>query len=326
MRFLDGYVPLVFILHLGCVLSQNGVAVPLCEDLADISCVILLKIVPDMCSRECYVSICRRTCGRCPLRCFHCNNVSSLAMCRTTQECAADELCLETQRLDDSLQIYYTATCAERKLCETLYGYPAPQGPVIGRKRAYGLHGKCCDSDYCNSDDTESSTVVPHLTHPPGQISTVTSVIDNTLNGLNGTCSPLNVDNGACVLLELSDPLLCQRRCVADTICPETCGTCLTCYDCNAVSSPDACPTIKTCKAHEKCITVESLDNNFNIIYKLGCVTEQVCDTFFGWASNTYVDTRQVGTNRKGQCCRTKLCNKHGIQGSTATQPSPIGK
>nr|AJQ21508.1 fibrinogen-related protein 12 [Mytilus galloprovincialis] len=77
----------------------------------------------------------------------------------------------------------------------------------------------------------------------------------------------------------------------------------LTCFDCQNISHPRFCEQVRKCKDNQICGLEREVKSNGDIIYNVGCMTPQVCDT-----SNVGVGTNQPCLS----CCSTDLCNTNG--------------
>ncbi|XP_061193364.1 uncharacterized protein LOC133201583 [Saccostrea echinata] len=77
----------------------------------------------------------------------------------------------------------------------------------------------------------------------------------------------------------------------------------LLCFHCNLVDNPLQCHSTTACNTHEACHVTETIDDNFNLTYRLGCVAEQECSHL----SRRFQDNRR---SLSKQCCSTDLCNR----------------
>ncbi|CAC5390026.1 unnamed protein product [Mytilus coruscus] len=97
-----------------------------------------------MCQDNCIATLCPRTCGLCPLKCYSCNHVDHPSDCHQIELCSNISM-----------------------VCNDLYG--AVTNPTQSRvRRDVDLIGGCCSSDLCNKynepDKIPAPTILPALT------------------------------------------------------------------------------------------------------------------------------------------------------------------
>ncbi|VDI81804.1 Hypothetical predicted protein [Mytilus galloprovincialis] len=272
-------------------------AASVCEDHSTKACQRLAAIKPDMCQDNCTSSLCPRTCGCCPLKCFSCENVDHPSECNQTIQCGSMSMaCIATQTVTTQLEKKYQLNCVDNTICTDLYGV-VPNRTVPNVRREVDLFGGCCATDLCNKYDEPDKIPAPtahaqHV-HTNGNIhlSTHCHVIDTVV------CQNLAENNG------------CHLPCVS-TLCPTTCGKCsLTCYQCSAINSPGNCSSRVHCNSDEEvCIAVETHQFDFHGGYKLGCAPKETCNNLL---------TRGID----GICCDTNFCNGNYVP-STTVVPS----
>ncbi|XP_033741203.1 uncharacterized protein LOC117328010 [Pecten maximus] len=128
--------------------QTNGI----CDDINSMICQDLYNLNPNMCANSCYsVALCPRFCGKCPLKCYQCHEVSSPDQCFTSTQCpSVDHFCITTQSFTDDFKEVYKLGCAPNTVCTSHFG------PAIGRRQDDSvskrgiLQGSCCDTDLCN--------------------------------------------------------------------------------------------------------------------------------------------------------------------------------
>ncbi|XP_062608812.1 uncharacterized protein LOC134270599 [Saccostrea cucullata] len=91
----------------------------------------------------------------------------------------------------------------------------------------------------------------------------------------------------------------------------------LLCFHCDLVDDPLKCHSTKTCNTHEACHVTETIDDNFNLTYRLGCVAEQECPNL----SRSPRD-KLFRRSLSKQCCSTDLCNR-GYAGLLTSKATP---
>ncbi|XP_061193365.1 uncharacterized protein LOC133201584 [Saccostrea echinata] len=75
------------------------------------------------------------------------------------------------------------------------------------------------------------------------------------------------------------------------------------------------CHANTSCDHHEICFVTETIDNNFNLAYILGCVAEQECSDI--------APKNHFRRSLTRQCCSKNLCNKQYPGSITTTSPYP---
>ncbi|XP_052253605.1 collagen alpha-1(XIV) chain-like isoform X3 [Dreissena polymorpha] len=140
----------------------------ICADLDTTGCG-LLAAQPGFCANSSLSnSICKRTCGKCPLTCFHCPKQPVLHAqdCNTTQQCATGEMCV--LRTLSGNHYEYLMSCDDTKYCNG-FGFGFGAGALIGRRyvepRDINVH--CCDGDLCNVPNYVATTTPAPTTLPP---------------------------------------------------------------------------------------------------------------------------------------------------------------
>ncbi|CAC5404344.1 unnamed protein product [Mytilus coruscus] len=213
-----------------------------CEDHSTQACQRLAAMKPDMCQDNCTSSLCPRTCNRCPLKCFSCENVDHPSECNQTIQC-------------DSMAM----------ICTDLYGV-VPNRTVPNVRREVDLFGGCCASDLCNKYDEPDKIPAPTAQNVQASVNS---------QGFSTHCHEIDTD----VCQHLAENHGCNNPCVS-TLCPTTCGRCsLTCYECSAINSPGNCSSRVHCNSDkEVCIAIETHRFDFHKGYKLGCAPKETCN------------------------------------------------
>eukprot|EP00105_Crassostrea_gigas_P042471 XP_019926619.1 PREDICTED: uncharacterized protein LOC109619873 [Crassostrea gigas] len=143
-------------------------------------------------------------------------------------------------------------------------------------------------------------------------LNSVTSYIDS------------DVDYLVCTLLFTSNISICQSDCVANVLCPQLCGKCSKCYDCDHVLTTERCNHSRICKAGEVCYTLETLKFDLEHGYRMGCVHQQVCDSMSSQVSNVFGRrSDSVEESMSGGCCHGDLCNHHKLTGGAMSTNPP---
>ncbi|XP_056014412.1 aggrecan core protein-like isoform X2 [Ostrea edulis] len=88
----------------------------------------------------------------------------------------------------------------------------------------------------------------------------------------------------------------------------------LRCYQCPLIDDPLKCHNTTRCQSNEVCFVTEAIDSDFDLTYRLGCVTEQGCSNIVRRSPN-HSHRRSLAQ----QCCRTNFCNK-GYPGLLTTK------
>ncbi|XP_071178660.1 uncharacterized protein [Mytilus edulis] len=271
-----------------------------CEDRNIKGCQRLAATNQDICQDNCLATLCPRTCGLCPLKCYSCEHVDHPSDCNQTVQCSNMSMsCIVSQTVTTSLEKKFQLGCVDTTVCNDLFSSP-PQTTQSKVKRDVDLVGGCCSSDLCNKYEEPDKITLPTINpvHPSG----------NT-NGVSAACSEMDSD----VCRYLSENNGCLLTCVA-SMCPQTCGKCsLTCYECASVDLPGNCRNRITCNRNEEsCIAVESHVFNFKAGYKLGCVAKQNC-------------TNLLARKLDGVCCDSDFCNgNHAPPTSLIPSTTPV--
>ncbi|XP_048769212.2 uncharacterized protein LOC125675524 [Ostrea edulis] len=300
----------------------------------------------NVCTDPCLSKLCPRTCNLCPLKCYHCDGVSSPSLCTATQICPSKNYsCIVTESLGSDFAINYRQGCATAEVCTRLFGSGAPT--LIGRS-ASNLNGECCDNDLCNSispvgkrqvvdlpTTMRPRTTTPTFTTPTfttPTFATFTTTPPKTQAPPMMTTSPQpilssqceDVDQASCQRLGTIKKDMCNDDCFVRA-CPRTCGKCAECYSCQHVSSPANCTKHLVCEPGEKCYVLKTLSYSGEEGYNLGCMLDNVCKKFNSQAGNVFGKRNDpVELSVDGDCCTGDLCNHVGLtHGSTVTTISP---
>nr|XP_034332904.1 uncharacterized protein LOC105345829 [Crassostrea gigas] len=290
-----------------------------CHDVNQHACQRMFAKQHDMCDDPCIANICKDTCRYCPVTCYHCDEEATPEACTKEIQClTTNQLCIAAQRFTTDFHSLFTSGCAEKELCHSLFGFDSTKREVETtiNERAYHLHGGCCDSNLCNIHDPSNvSATVDPSSRPPKPTGT-NPLLSNTTHQVNKVCKDNDLDTEACRLLNSTDPTICQNNCIATTLCPSFCGTCLNCKDCKSVSDTNDCSNQTLCKTEQQCVTIERLDANLQLSIVLGCMDTKICNAYFSSRQGGAgaLGKRQFGgTTLRGKCCDTDMCNMNGI-------------
>ncbi|XP_034332963.2 uncharacterized protein [Magallana gigas] len=273
-----------------------------CDDMDTAVCQRLIAAKPDMCNDTCYSAICKRFCGKCPLKCYSCTDIESSQKCNATIECQGkDYQCISAASFTNDFREVYKLGCAPSTVCSH-----------YGRRSINKRAGtSCCNTDLCNHGSGNKRNTKPKTTETVKR--QVTSpACDDT-------------DSLACTLLFTINTHMCADDCIANTICPRLCGKCSKCYDCDHVLTTERCNHSRICKPGEVCYTLETLNFDLEHGYRMGCVHQQVCDSMSSQVSNVFGRrSDSVEVSMSGGCCHGDLCNHHKLTGGVmSTNPPP---
>nr|XP_034332962.1 uncharacterized protein LOC105331275 isoform X4 [Crassostrea gigas] len=270
-----------------------------CDDMDTAVCQRLIAAKPDMCNDTCYSAICKRFCGKCPLKCYSCTDIESSQKCNATIECQGkDYQCISAASFTNDFREVYKLGCAPSTVCSH-----------YGRRSINKRAGtSCCNTDLCNHGSGNKRNTKPKTTETVKR--QVTSpACDDT-------------DSLACTLLFTINTHMCADDCIANTICPRLCGKCSKCYECEHVTSTENCTQSRVCDPGEVCFSLETVNFNLEHGYRLGCVQQKVCDSLHVQASSIF-GRRSSGNpelSLTGGCCHGDLCNHHHILPEKTTQ------
>eukprot|EP00105_Crassostrea_gigas_P042470 XP_019926618.1 PREDICTED: uncharacterized protein LOC105337323 isoform X2 [Crassostrea gigas] len=264
-----------------CVIGSFG-----CDDLDSAACTRLATTRPNMCNDTCFASICKRYCGKCPLKCYTCHDIANPQNCNISAECPSnDHKCISVKSYTDDFRLVYKLGCAPSTICSG---------------------ANCCSSDLCNNHSSKKRSTKKR--NPKTQKLATLS----RRQTLSAACA--DVDNLACTLLFTSNTDICQDDCIANVICPRLCGKCTECYDCDHVLTTERCNHSRICKAGEVCFTVETLNFDLEHGYRMGCIHQNICDsisTQVGHVFGRRADPIEISMT--GGCCHGDLCNHHKL-------------
>nr|XP_022291476.1 uncharacterized protein LOC111102852 isoform X2 [Crassostrea virginica] len=315
----------------------SGVSAQSCDDV-DLQVCQGFAAKTNVCTDPCLSKLCPRTCNLCPLKCYHCDGISSPGLCNTTQICAdRNYSCIVTETLGSDFSISYRQGCATKDVCLRLFGSGVPT--LIGKRS--NLNGECCENDLCNNNQPINkrqidfiSTMGPRTTTPvfatftstPPMMTTDMMTNEMTTAATTMTSSICDdVDQASCQRLATIKRDMCNDDCIVKS-CPRTCGKCAECYSCSHVENPANCTNHAVCEPGEKCYVLKTLSFSGEQGFKMGCMLESVCKQFNTQASNVFGRRNDpVELSVDGDCCTGDLCNHvvltHGT--STFTTMSP---
>ncbi|XP_056016748.1 uncharacterized protein LOC125676689, partial [Ostrea edulis] len=146
---------------------------PGCHDIDTLSCQKLAHLKRDLCSDDCLVKACPRTCGKCS-ECYSCAFVQSPENCTSTSVCLPAEKCFAMEEYLDSGKLGYRLGCLHENVCEKFH---QSGGKVFGRRSdhvALTLGGNCCSGDLCNHHPLVHTTTTTHApTHTTKMLNTI---------------------------------------------------------------------------------------------------------------------------------------------------------
>ncbi|XP_062566963.1 uncharacterized protein LOC134229267 [Saccostrea cucullata] len=135
-----------------------------CADIDMASCQKLATLKRNMCSDDCFVQACPRTCGKCS-ECYSCHFVESPENCTSTSVCLPGEQCYVLEKLMDNGKHGYQIGCLHENVCRRFH---VNAGDLFGRRSDHvglTLDGNCCNGDLCNHHALVHTTTT--TTHAP---------------------------------------------------------------------------------------------------------------------------------------------------------------
>ncbi|XP_062585952.1 uncharacterized protein LOC134247632 [Saccostrea cucullata] len=139
---------------------------PGCADIDTASCQKLASLKRDMCSDDCFVQVCPRTCGKCP-ECYSCIFLDTPENCTDRSVCSLGEKCYVVEEYLDNGEHGYRAGCLHEDVCTRFH---INAGNVFGRRSDHLgliLDGDCCNGDLCNHHPIIHTTSTTTTTHAP---------------------------------------------------------------------------------------------------------------------------------------------------------------
>lgn len=235
------------------------------------------------------------------LNCYKCDELDSPTNCTSTEICPSSEhYCIATQSFTDTFEEKYKLGCAHKDICSTIF-----------TKRSTTIDGACCDTDLCNGVATSNMTV-----HSKNQMSDNTT---QTQTGTSSTCSDINGE--ACKLFAAADSTLKSDDCF-QTVCPKTSDKCFECYFCGSSPTTELCNTTEMCEVGKECYSLETLNAEAEITYRLGCMDPKVCSRLSTSAS--VFGKRQGDISLGVHCCTGDKCNHHHKAVTTTTTTTTV--
>ncbi|XP_069131134.1 uncharacterized protein [Argopecten irradians] len=323
-----------FSVFIVCLALGSAQTDGVCEDVNSPICRDIHNLNPNMCDNTCYsVALCPRFCGKCPLKCYQCHEVSSPDQCTTATQCPSlDHSCITTQTFTDDFKEVFKLGCAPSSICTSHFG------TAIGRRgednaRRGTLEGLCCDSDLCNVKShnatavdnadplfqTTIPTTVP-VTDVPTTVSAAVVPVMTSAPVTTPVCD--DVDADICLRLALEFPAMCTIDCIANEVCPRICGKCMGCYQCSHVPAAETCSDKTVCAAGEQCFTVETISATLERGFRMGCLNEKLCSSFGEAAPNIFGKRQAFELSLRGGCCKGDYCNHHALLPTTTMAPT----
>ncbi|XP_060063641.1 mucin-2-like [Ylistrum balloti] len=300
----------------------------LCEDVDSALCKDIFSLNPRLCSTDCFSSsICPRTCGKCPLKCYDCHEVTDPNQCNKTSQCPSpDHFCITAESFNDDFKVTYKLGCALNSICAQ-HIVPTLKRRDNAQLEQIQLKGTCCANDLCNIETWHvltrppPSLTSPNTSQPTSSVSKPsTSSLTSIQNITSGQCDDINAN--ICSRLQTLIPDMCSNDCIANEVCPRRCGKCIRCYECSHVPSSDRCSKTTVCGRGEQCLSVETISAAFVHGFKLGCMDERLCSTFGQSAPATFGKRQGYEIYIHGGCCKGELCNHHVVQPSHSEPPT----
>ncbi|XP_052806185.1 uncharacterized protein LOC128235407 [Mya arenaria] len=116
-----------------------------CNDLDPAACASLISENSNLCHGDVFAhTACKRTCGLCPLTCFHCvDPVTDVQSCNMTKQCQTGEKCMVSDVSSSTGGHHeYRLNCAPDMLCDG-----SLISSLVGRR---DISSHCCNMDLCN--------------------------------------------------------------------------------------------------------------------------------------------------------------------------------
>ncbi|XP_062616722.1 uncharacterized protein LOC134278425, partial [Saccostrea cucullata] len=132
-----------------------------CADIDTASCQKLATLKRNMCSDDCFVQACPRTCGKCS-ECYSCHFVESPENCTSSSVCLPGEQCYVLEKLMDNGKHGYQIGCLHENVCRRFH---VNAGDLFGRRSDHvglTLDGNCCNGDLCNHHALVHTTTTTH--------------------------------------------------------------------------------------------------------------------------------------------------------------------
>ncbi|XP_071137571.1 uncharacterized protein [Mytilus edulis] len=292
-----------------CILMfVSGYKGDICEDIDTTFCKGINSNRPDMCSNACISTVCKRSCGLCPLQCYSCSDIDDVTSCNTIQTCPnSDDFCFTTQTFSDRFRETYRLGCASNNTCHQYSG--------ISRTYRVNVDAGCCNTDKCNNKPPVLLHMKPAVTH----------LITYTTANFS-TC--MDIDQILCKNLKDKHSDLCMNDCISHQLCPNTCSQCVQCLQCSGVSNPSECKTTTVCGKGQECFVTETLQMTQmgTQALQLGCTNEQICHqmniTHHDSLIHNIFGRRHERFVLRGGCCKGNMCNAYPFL-FTSSNPSP---
>ncbi|XP_052088213.1 uncharacterized protein LOC127725323 isoform X2 [Mytilus californianus] len=251
---------------------------------------MMAKADPNMCNDPCMANLCTRFCGKCPFICHSCHEVADATSCRPIIQCnSSDEYCFTVQTFNDHFEETFKLGCASKHTCL--------QYSSISHTKRVSIDAGCCNTDQCNNK-------------PPSLLHIGNTTTQSPAGGeLRNRTLCENLADDVCARIAKVIPNMCSDSCIANNICPHTCGKCYNCLSCDEIESPDKCNTTTECNDGNECFLMEVLTHDFKPAVRLGCMEKKTCQKFH--TSVTDVFGKRQSFTLQGRCCIGEKCNSN---------------
>lgn len=312
-----------------------------CEDIDETICKEIFALDPTFCSTACFSSsVCPRTCGKCPLKCYDCHEVNDPKSCSTVTQCPSrDHFCITTQSFDDDFNDRFKLGCALNSICaEHLQTKGRRQTQI--QTEVIQLKGSCCTQDLCNQNLLNMSATQPSQpiisTKQPASVQPLVTAGFNTTSSLStanpsiapssnpspsvpvsivASVQPVTSVMVGTTLAALSTSSIRRRSSICHDVTTDICGRLqknlpnMCSNDCIA---NEVCP--RTCRKCISCLDCAHVSDPAN------CTQETVCERGEQCLS---VETLSATFERgfKLGCIDEKICSTFG-----QTAPGTFGK
>ncbi|XP_052806184.1 uncharacterized protein LOC128235406 [Mya arenaria] len=174
---------MVSILFIGFALLFVGGRCDVCRDLDPTGCASLIAANSSLCQEEVFAyAACKRTCGLCPLTCYHCEDpLTDVRSCTATKLCEKGEQCMMSE-VSSSRDGHreYRLNCASDVMCDGSMIFSP-----IGRR---DISSHCCSVDLCNlpvsgvTTTTMAFSPTPSATKAPSCLRDIYILVEGFVN------------------------------------------------------------------------------------------------------------------------------------------------
>ncbi|XP_062577181.1 uncharacterized protein LOC134239052 [Saccostrea cucullata] len=120
---------------------------PFCVENSPIICQDLIRSDPSSCSKDCIMSMCPVSCGKCKT-CYNCPYVADSELCNMTTLCKHDEFCYGLETVNSYKEHGFRLGCAPQAVCDSIATISTNN---FGRRSQRALVGGCCSKNLCNT-------------------------------------------------------------------------------------------------------------------------------------------------------------------------------